>query len=91
MVCLFPPSCTREIQSEPYRAIALSSLADKLPPDLLPEALAAAREIQDESARADALSSLADKLPDLLPEALAAAREIQDDMWGSRAKALNRP
>ena len=37
-------------------------MADKLPPDLLPEALAAAREIQDESYRADALSSLADKL-----------------------------
>ena len=81
-------AAAREIQDESYRAIALSSLADKLP-DLLPEALAAAREIQDESYRAIALSSLADKLPDLLPEALAAAKEIQDDMWGSRAIALS--
>jgi hypothetical protein len=37
-------------------------LATLLPPDLLPEALAAAREIQDESSRALALSSLAKKL-----------------------------
>ena len=41
---------------------ALSSLADKLPPELLPDALAAPREIQDDRHRANALSSLADKL-----------------------------
>ena len=80
-------AAAREIPSESYRADALRSLADKLPPELLPEALAAAREIQSEYSRADALRSLANKLPpELLPEALAAAREIQSEY--SRADAL---
>jgi hypothetical protein len=30
-----------------YRAEALTALAERLPPELLPEALAAAREIKD--------------------------------------------
>ena len=69
-----------QFQDEYYLADALSSLAPILPPDLLPEALAAAREIQDDRGRALALNSLAPILPpDLLPEALAAAREIQSE------------
>ncbi|MBN3893256.1 MAG: hypothetical protein HWQ43_30405 [Nostoc sp. JL31] len=52
----------RAIQSEYYRAKALNALADKLPPELLPEALAAARAIQHESDRVYALTALADSL-----------------------------
>jgi hypothetical protein len=60
---------------------ALTALAERLPPELLPEALAAAREIKDAYARARALTALAERLPpELLPEALAAAREIKDEM-----------
>jgi hypothetical protein len=72
-------AAAREIQDERDRAKALSSLAPKLPPELLLDALAEAMEMQDEYWRAEALSSLAPKLPpELLPEVLAAAREIQD-------------
>jgi hypothetical protein len=46
------------------------ALADKLPPELLPEALTAARAIEDEWYLANALSGLAFKLPELLPELL---------------------
>ncbi|MBE9103724.1 hypothetical protein IQ229_01810, partial [Nostoc cf. edaphicum LEGE 07299] len=60
---------------------------EKLPPELLPEALTAAREIQDESNRANVLRALTEKLPlELLPEALAAARAIQNQ--SNRAYAL---
>ncbi|MGF1977677.1 MAG: hypothetical protein RMY30_019130, partial [Nostoc sp. CmiSLP01] len=56
------------------------------PPELLPEALAAARAIQDEDFRAKALSALAKKLPpELLPEALAAARAIQSERYHAEA------
>ncbi|MEH2254833.1 NB-ARC domain-containing protein, partial [Nostoc sp.] len=79
-------AAARVIQSEDYRAIALSALADKLP-DILPEALAAARVIQSEDYRAIALSALTDKLPEVLPEALAAARAIQNEY--PRAIALS--
>ncbi|MDZ8032784.1 hypothetical protein [Nostoc sp. DedSLP04] len=66
----------------------MSALAQNLPPELLPEALAAARAIQSESDRADALSALAQNLPpELLPEALAAARAIQSE--SDRANALS--
>ncbi|MHC5751284.1 MAG: hypothetical protein ACYTXF_11800 [Nostoc sp.] len=58
------------IRSEESRADALSALAQKLPPELLPEALAAARAIQNKYYRAKALSALAQKLPpELLPPA----------------------
>ncbi|MEH2062750.1 MAG: hypothetical protein V7K50_10775, partial [Nostoc sp.] len=80
-------AAARAIQDEDYRAKALSALAEKLPPELLPEALVAARAIQSESFRTKALSALAEKLPELLPEALAAARAIQSE--SSRAKALS--
>ncbi|MFL9453848.1 MULTISPECIES: NB-ARC domain-containing protein [Nostocales] len=77
----------KEIQDESRRALALSTLADKLPPQLLPEALAAVRAIQDKLSRASALGSLAGKLPEVLPEALAVAREIQDE--SRRTSALS--
>ncbi|MDZ8070872.1 MAG: NB-ARC domain-containing protein, partial [Nostoc sp. DedQUE08] len=80
-------AAARAIQDEDYRANALSALAKKLPPELLPEALTAARAIQDERYRANALRALSDKLPDILPEALAAARAIQDEY--SRAYTLS--
>jgi hypothetical protein len=51
----------------------------RLPPELLPEALAAAREIKNEGDRARALTALAERLPEVWPEALAAAREIKDE------------
>ncbi len=71
-----------------YRPEALINLAQKLPPELLPEALAAAREIQSGEYCPKALSSLAQKLPpELLSDALAAAREIQDEEY--RAEALS--
>ena len=66
-----------EIWDNRHRAYALNSLADKLPPELLLEALATTRKIHDEYYRADVLNSLADKLPELLPEALTAAMEIE--------------
>ncbi len=60
-----------------YRALALTALADKLPPDLLPKALDAAIAIQTEYHRVETLAALADKLPpDLLPKALDAALAI---------------
>jgi hypothetical protein len=72
-------------QDEWRRADALTALAERLPPELLPEALAAAREIEDEWRRADALTALAERLPpELLPEALAAAREIKDEWRRAR-------
>ncbi len=78
----------RQVPRDWQRASALRALAERLPPDLLPEALVAAREIQDEDARAAVLSALAERLPpDLLPEALAAAREIQDE--DARAAVLS--
>ncbi|MEH1772163.1 MAG: hypothetical protein V7L24_04385 [Nostoc sp.] len=40
----------------------MSALAKKLPPELLPEALAAARAIQDKDYRANVLSALASGL-----------------------------
>ncbi|MHC5732904.1 MAG: hypothetical protein ACYTXY_54490, partial [Nostoc sp.] len=71
-------AAAREIQDKLSRAIALSSLANKLP-ELLPELLAAIREILNDWHRASALSDLVVKLPpELLQEALAAGREIQD-------------
>ncbi|OUL20469.1 hypothetical protein BV372_32720, partial [Nostoc sp. T09] len=76
----------RAIQSESDRALALSALANKLPPQLLPEALTAARAIQNGRYRADVLRALANKLPELLPEALTAAREIRSE--SDRALAL---
>ncbi|MBW4599077.1 MAG: zinc ribbon domain-containing protein [Calothrix sp. FI2-JRJ7] len=80
-------AAARQIQDEYSRADALSSLADKLPRELLPEAPPAVKQIQDKY-RADTLSSLVDKLPrELLPEALAAARQIQDEYY--RAEALS--
>ncbi|MBP5977015.1 hypothetical protein HW132_30915, partial [Brasilonema sp. CT11] len=79
-------AAAREIRDEIHRAVALRSLAERLP-ELLPEALAAAQEIRDEFSRAVALCSLAEKLPtELLPEVLAAAQEIRDEF--SRADAL---
>ena len=81
-------AAAREIQSEEYRALALSRLAPILPPELLPKVLAAAREIQSEEYRVKALSSLAPILPpELLPKVLAAAREIQSEEY--RALALS--
>ena len=61
-------------------------MTDKLTPELLPEALAAARHIQFEWRRAQVLIALAKKLPELLPEALAAARRIQNE--GDRTQAI---
>ncbi|MDZ8096647.1 MAG: NB-ARC domain-containing protein [Nostoc sp. DedQUE05] len=76
----------KAIQNERYRASALSTLADKLLPELLPEALATARAIQSEHYRACALSVLGDKLaPELLPEALAVAKAIQDEQYRAAA------
>ncbi|MGF1964497.1 MAG: hypothetical protein RMX99_034010, partial [Aulosira sp. DedVER01a] len=62
------------------------TLVEKLPPELLSEALTAARSIQDESYRAPALSALAQKLPEVLPEALITAHSIQNEYY--RADAL---
>ncbi len=76
----------RQMPDEGQRAEALEALAPRLPPDLLPEALAAAREIQNEFDRARALTALAERLPEVLPAALAAAREIQNEF--DRARAL---
>ncbi|WP_169219588.1 hypothetical protein [Brasilonema sp. UFV-L1] len=36
------------IQDKPSRTLALSTLADKIPPELLPEALSAAKTIQSD-------------------------------------------
>ncbi|MEH1838428.1 MAG: NB-ARC domain-containing protein, partial [Nostoc sp.] len=80
-------AAARAIESEYYRANALSALAEKLPPELLQKALAAARAIQSEDYRANALSALAEKLPEVLPEALAAARAIESEYY--RANALS--
>lgn len=49
----------RGIAEEWYRADALATLAPRLPPALLPEALEAARAIADERHRARALAALA--------------------------------
>jgi hypothetical protein len=48
----------------------LTALAERLPPELLPEALAAAREIKDEWRRAEALTALAPRLAELPRPAL---------------------
>ena len=45
-----------------YGSAIESALADKLIPEILPEALATAQQIQNDSYRAQALSALADKL-----------------------------
>ncbi|MBD2479777.1 NB-ARC domain-containing protein [Anabaena sp. FACHB-83] len=72
-------AAAREIQDEWHSAQALRRLADKLPPDLLSEALAAG-EIRSDWYRASVISSLVPLLPpDLLPEALTAARNIQSE------------
>ncbi|MFW9265361.1 hypothetical protein RRG12_42800, partial [Nostoc sp. CALU 546] len=78
----------KAIQDEFSRGYTLAALAQKLPPELLPEALAAVRAIQNESSRANALTALAKNLPpELFSEALAAARAIQNE--SSRANALS--
>ncbi|MBW4597593.1 MAG: hypothetical protein KME46_33015, partial [Brasilonema angustatum HA4187-MV1] len=80
-------AAAKQIQNESSRAQALTAIASKLPPELLPEALAAAKQIQNESSRAQALTAIASKLPpELLPEALAAAKQIQNE--GYRAEVL---
>ena len=65
------------IQSESYRAQALTALADKLP-EILPKAFEAALVIQDEYARAKVLITLSDKLPEALPKALEAVLALQN-------------
>ncbi|MCS6993056.1 MAG: hypothetical protein NZP74_04425, partial [Anaerolineales bacterium] len=75
----------RQMPDEKQRAEALEHLLPHLPPDLLPEAVAAAREIRDADARARVLTALAKRLPpELLPDALAAAREIEGDFARTR-------
>ncbi len=69
----------RQKHEESERAKALGKLLPFLPPELLPETLAAAREIKEADARAFALIALAERLPEVWPEALAAAREIKDE------------
>jgi hypothetical protein len=50
------------IESQSSRAKALNALAHKLPPKLLPQAIAAARDISDKSSRTKTLSALALRL-----------------------------
>jgi hypothetical protein len=76
----------RQNPDEWQRAEAFEKLLPFLPPELLPEALAAAREIKDEYHRARALTALAERLPPKLPPEALAAREIKDE-W-RRALAL---
>ena len=65
----------KAIQNEQTRLGALAQLVPKLPPNLLPEALAIAGAIQTGIFRVKALKALAPRLPpDLLLEALEIAR-----------------
>jgi len=80
---LSPPACAQ----------ALIELIDKLPSDLLPQALNVALAIDSSSwgmysdfSRVKALTALADKLPEIIPSVLDAALEIQDEK--DRAEAL---
>lgn len=75
------------IQSEQYRASALSALADKLPESLLPEALEAARAIQNKSERLEIVTALAPHLPtSLLPRVINELQQIEDS--ASQRQAL---
>jgi hypothetical protein len=76
----------RQISNESQRAMALSALAEKLPPELFGEALEIARQISSESSRAWALSALAEKQPELFSEALEVTRQISGE--SQRAMAL---
>ncbi|NEP06065.1 MAG: hypothetical protein F6K34_15290, partial [Okeania sp. SIO4D6] len=87
----------RQIQDEYARFPVLEALADKLTPDLLPEALAAAQdnhkkdrpgflttgnELTWNEDRAEFLAALAEKLtPEILPEALAVAGQIKEEKY----------
>jgi hypothetical protein len=51
-------------------ATVLTALAERLPPELLPKALAAAREIKDEYERARVLTALPPRLAELSRRAL---------------------
>lgn len=77
---------------EQDREDMLERVADKLPPDLAPAALAAARSLSDPSDRARLLQRLAARLPaearaGALADALAAARALQDEPERARALA----
>jgi hypothetical protein len=65
--------------SDTYRAEIITVLANKLPSDLLPKALAVAQSIQDNSDKAKALTALVDRVPNLLSQALEVAQEIQNE------------
>ncbi|MGF1538517.1 MAG: NB-ARC domain-containing protein, partial [Elainellaceae cyanobacterium] len=70
-----------QVKGFSYRARALSALAEHLPPELLPKALAVTRQIQAESYRSRALIEIAQHLPELWPEALAVTRQIQAESY----------
>ncbi|MBE9228727.1 hypothetical protein IQ264_25280 [Phormidium sp. LEGE 05292] len=64
------------IQDETSRAQTLTTLGDKLPSELLSQALGVALSIKDAYYRVLALTALGDKLPEAIPEALDAAQSI---------------
>jgi hypothetical protein len=66
------------IQSEWYRANALSNLAQRLPKEQLVQVIEAARVINDASSRARVLSALIERLPEAANETFNTAREISD-------------
>ena len=77
---------SRQVQSLPQRAEALSKLASYLP-EIWLEALEAARNISSEYLRADVLSAIAPHLPEIWLEALEAARNISFE--SDRANVLS--
>ena len=74
-------AAARKIRKERDRTPALIALADKLTPEILPEAMATALKLRHtgEQYRTQVLVAFADKLiPQLLPEFLVAALEISN-------------
>ncbi|GGA10506.1 NB-ARC domain-containing protein [Okeania sp. KiyG1] len=74
-------AAARKIRKERDRTPALIALADKLTPEILPEAMATALKLRHtgEEYRTQVLVAFADKLiPQLLPEFLIAALEISN-------------
>ncbi|MGK7921014.1 MAG: NB-ARC domain-containing protein [Trichodesmium sp.] len=74
-------AAARKIRTERDRTPALIALADKLTPEILPEAMATALKLQYTGSqyRTQVLVAFADKLiPQLLPEFLVAALEIEN-------------
>ncbi len=72
--------------SSVFRASALVQVAREIPPELMPQALAAARAINHEGYQSEMLEAMASRLPTpLIPEALSLARTFRDGVTRWRA------